>query len=114
MILSFLNPNTLAPKMSEDENPSSSTWHQFLETTSVHGPAYLVTSRRWYHWQSLLWLLVVVGCAGVLSGIYVNELLVEWKNEPVYPSFREIPVSDLQVYKSISLWLFKPATTIVS
>ena len=67
----------------------------FLESSTIHGLAYISTTRKWV---KIFWILVVVsGFAG--AGYIIKESFDSWSESPVKTTIETLPMDELKFPK---------------
>ena len=63
----------------------------FLESSTIHGLAYVATSRKYVR---LFWTIVVIAgftCAGIL----IYESFNDWNENPIKTTIETLPITDI-------------------
>ena len=64
----------------------------FLESSTIHGLSYIVTTRKFVR---ILWILIVI--AGFIgAGFIINESFQNWHDSPVTTTIETLPISEIE------------------
>ena len=64
----------------------------FLESSTIHGLAYISTTRSY---SRFLWTLIVIAGFSV-AGLLINESFDAWSESPVKTTIETLPITDLE------------------
>ena len=67
----------------------------FLETSTIHGLAYISTSRKYV---KSFWILIVMG-GFIGAGVLINQSFENWNESPVKTTIETLPITNLKFPK---------------
>ena len=67
----------------------------FLESSSIHGLAYISTSRKF---AKVFWIIIVFG-GFTLAGYMINNSIKSWAERPIKTTLETRPISEIKLPK---------------
>ena len=67
----------------------------FFESSTIHGFAYISTSRKYV---KSFWILIVMG-GFIGAGVLINQSFENWNESPVKTTIETLPISNLKFPK---------------
>ena len=71
---------------------------EFLESSTIHGLAYISTSRN--SLIKLFWMVIII--SGFLTaGLLINNAFLDWEKSPIESSIETFPISEVYFPKIV-------------
>ena len=71
---------------------------EFLESSTIHGLAYISTSRN--SLIKLFWMVIII--SGFLTaGLLINNAFLDWEKSPIESSIEKFPISEVYFPKIV-------------